>query len=266
MKYSIGDVARVLGLTPGALHFFEREGLISPGKESNGRRYYTTADVFRLMSYKKYRAMGVPMKEITQQFSDAGDPLEAIAARLAQQREEAARRELHFRALQEDIRWFEEAIARIPTHLNRYGMGICPDVLLLHDERLKLIPATKGGQEKTRAWLEHMPTTRLSMLLSASGDHAALCYALPRERAQALGMADQPDVVHIGAQPAVHTIRKLPDDVLDTPITVFDESLEYLRQQGLAACGPAFAHMLVVDCSSGSRQCYIEVWVPVGGS
>ena len=73
MKYGIGDVARTLGLTPAALHFFEREGVIGPKKGGAACRTYGAEDVIRLISYKKYRSMEMPLKEIAKQFSPQGE-------------------------------------------------------------------------------------------------------------------------------------------------------------------------------------------------
>ena len=56
MHYVIGDVARTLGLTPGALHYFEREGVISPKKGDNTRRTYSAEDVIRLYQKNKEAA------------------------------------------------------------------------------------------------------------------------------------------------------------------------------------------------------------------
>ncbi|CAB1262377.1 MerR family transcriptional regulator [Clostridium sp. MT-14] len=69
MKYYVSDVARILGLTPGALHFFESKDIINAKKEDNGYRYYDEEDVFRLLSYFKYHSMGIPLKDIGRHFS-----------------------------------------------------------------------------------------------------------------------------------------------------------------------------------------------------
>ena len=42
-RYKIGEIARLLGLTPQALRFYEQEGVIVPGKSENGTRYFTTS-------------------------------------------------------------------------------------------------------------------------------------------------------------------------------------------------------------------------------
>lgn len=64
MKCGITDIARILGITTSAIRYFEKEHLINVGKEKNGHRYYNEEDVFRLLSYTKYRSMEIPMKQI----------------------------------------------------------------------------------------------------------------------------------------------------------------------------------------------------------
>ena len=63
MQYRISDVARVLGITPNALHFFEKENIIQVEKDQSGYRNYSIADVFRLLSYEKYRPWGIRSKQ-----------------------------------------------------------------------------------------------------------------------------------------------------------------------------------------------------------
>lgn len=169
MKYTIGDVARTLGLTPGALHYFEREGIISPEKEKGGRRLYTNQDVFRLMSYKKYRAMGVPVRDIAHQFSRLGDSPSDVARMLSEKKQEAARQEAHYRMVKENIQWFKDAIARIPALLNQWDVCASPEALLLRTEPDGLVPPSRAAQMEVQAWLQMLPQTRLSVTLDMEG-------------------------------------------------------------------------------------------------
>jgi DNA-binding transcriptional MerR regulator len=69
MKYSVKDLSNILGIATSAIHFFEKENLIKVSKEKNGWRYYNVVDVFRLLSYTKYKNMEMPMKAIVKQFN-----------------------------------------------------------------------------------------------------------------------------------------------------------------------------------------------------
>lgn len=64
MIYSIKDLSEILGCTTSAIHYFEKENLIKVEKWKSGYRYYNVVDIFRLLSYTKYRSMGIPMKVI----------------------------------------------------------------------------------------------------------------------------------------------------------------------------------------------------------
>jgi transcriptional regulator with XRE-family HTH domain len=48
MLYPIGEVARIVGVSPGLLRLWEREGLIQPRRTSGGHRFYTGEDLQRL--------------------------------------------------------------------------------------------------------------------------------------------------------------------------------------------------------------------------
>lgn len=263
MKYNIGEVARVMGLTPGALHFFERQGIIHPEKEENGRRFFTVHDVFRLLSYKKYRAMDVPMKDIGRQFSQAGDPLPVIARRLAKRREEAERKERYYRALQGDIRWFEEAVRRIDRHIDRVDVCSSPAVYLLRYPEHGLIPPSREHQRQVQRWINMMPATRLSILAAPEGPEACLCYGLsPEDRKRPGAPEEMENVLWLPERPALHTIVQVRDAVYESPRLAFEGLLAFGRAHGFSLRESCFGHILVVDCSGGHRQTYVEVWAP----
>lgn len=259
MKYNIGDVARTLGLTPSALHYFEREGIISPSKEDSGHRVYYEEDVFRLMSYLKYRNMGVSVKEIAQQFSPDGDSLSVISQRLAQKREEAEKQEEHFRALQDNIKWFEEAIARIPLHLDQYDLCFSPEVTLVNTKGQGLIPQDPAICAMTQAWLQDMSRTRLSVAMDLDGQ-AFVTQAKQGDRTSEFPNSDH--VIHLQPMIAVHTILSVSNLVYETPSMAFSKALAYLDEYHFSPNAMAFGHVLVVDCSEGERRNYLELWIP----
>ena len=50
MKYKIGDVARILGVSTDILRYYERKGVVTPEKdESNDYRYYESWHINFLM-------------------------------------------------------------------------------------------------------------------------------------------------------------------------------------------------------------------------
>ena len=62
--YLIGDVAQMVGLSRDALRFYEKKGIIRADKKENGYRYYSEADIYRLMYILYHRKMNTSLEEI----------------------------------------------------------------------------------------------------------------------------------------------------------------------------------------------------------
>lgn len=61
----INEVERQVGVTKGNIRFYEKEGLLNPGRNSeNGYRDYSQADVEWLKKIKLLRKLDVPIEEI----------------------------------------------------------------------------------------------------------------------------------------------------------------------------------------------------------
>lgn len=61
----INEVERIVGVTKGNIRFYEKEGLLSPGRDSgNGYRDYSDADVETLKRIKLLRKLDLPLEEI----------------------------------------------------------------------------------------------------------------------------------------------------------------------------------------------------------
>lgn len=48
-RYLIGDVANLMGMSRDTLRHYEKRGLVTAKKAENGYRYYTEADISRLI-------------------------------------------------------------------------------------------------------------------------------------------------------------------------------------------------------------------------
>lgn len=66
MGYSVGQVARLAGVTVRTLHHYDEVGLLSPrGRTPAGYRQYDDADLERLQQILAYRELGFPLEDIT---------------------------------------------------------------------------------------------------------------------------------------------------------------------------------------------------------
>lgn len=269
MKYRISDVARVLGLTPGALHYFEREKIVTVKKEANGYRYYDIDDIFRLLSYEKYRSMGYPVKTVLQQFAYETDNRESIIERVRLRYEEALAQAEYYRQLASAIGEHLEGNLRIDSLLDRYELTQTADTLLLHDEECGWISKNKQAQYVAQQWVKAMPLTRLSVLLPVREDAerlpaGILCYSVAAEHARVLHLPLELQVTHLPASLCLHTVVHTDEAFLDDPACLFTALLQEVKRRGLTRNGMPWGTILLVEIRpDGGLRPYLELWAPV---
>jgi len=85
MAYTVGEVARLAGVTVRTLHHYDAIGLVRPaGRSEAGYRLYTDIDLVRLQQVLLYREIGLPLDEIRRVVNDPGfTRLEALVAQRA---------------------------------------------------------------------------------------------------------------------------------------------------------------------------------------
>jgi MerR family transcriptional regulator, thiopeptide resistance regulator len=76
MAYTVGQVAKLAGVTVRTLHHYDGIGLLTPsGRSGAGYRRYSEADLDRLQLIRYYRELGFPLEEIAVILDDpASDP------------------------------------------------------------------------------------------------------------------------------------------------------------------------------------------------
>lgn len=64
MNYSIGEFSNLTGISIYTLRYYEKENLIVPQREKNGRRYYSEQDITWIEFIKRLKDTKMPIKEI----------------------------------------------------------------------------------------------------------------------------------------------------------------------------------------------------------
>jgi MerR family transcriptional regulator, thiopeptide resistance regulator len=65
--FTVRQLARIAGITPRTLHYYDEIGLLKPSSVGdNGYRYYGEESVLRLQQILFYRELGMPLDEISQ--------------------------------------------------------------------------------------------------------------------------------------------------------------------------------------------------------
>ncbi|MFE3290654.1 MerR family transcriptional regulator [Rhodococcus sp. NPDC059234] len=89
-RLTVGEVARLVGVSVRTLHHYDEIGLVTPsGRTPSGYRSYSAPDVERLHRVLTYRELGFPLEEIATLLDD---PSADALAHLRRQRELLAQR------------------------------------------------------------------------------------------------------------------------------------------------------------------------------
>ena len=59
--YKIHEIAKLFGLHPDTLRYYEEKGLLHPERGENGYRMYTIQDICTLNIIRAQRELGVPV-------------------------------------------------------------------------------------------------------------------------------------------------------------------------------------------------------------
>lgn len=261
MNYPIGDVARTLGLTTAALHFYERDGISETIRGAGTHRTYDVPEIVRLLSYKKYRHMELSLKEIAAQFSNNGGSFSQIGEKLARQRDAAMQMSARYARLAGDVDWFAQRVHQAEGSLGRVDVAAFPPCYMLCVGEDGIISRNRAEQERIAAWLEEMPATHISVTCDSMG-RARFCYSLEEERARALGLAETPGAVHRASQTALHTFVALDKRFFHQPEMAFTLLRDFLQEHGFTQAGDGLGVSLCVSHENQERTTLCEVWLP----
>lgn len=105
MKYKIGDVARILGISTDLLRYYEKKGVVRPVKDkANDYRYYEAWDINFLMDCLWMKGFGFGIEEIGHMVTSC--PYDELMD--------------HFRHkegdLAEELKWKELVLRRLRRH------------------------------------------------------------------------------------------------------------------------------------------------------
>ncbi|MBE6823142.1 MAG: MerR family transcriptional regulator [Ruminococcaceae bacterium] len=269
MKYHIGDVARILGITSGALHFFEKEGIINTKKENNGYRYYDEEDVFRLLSYFKYRSMGVPLKDIGKQFSGKERDRNKVIERVRRSREICTQKIAYYEHLRQLIDDYLCIYDKIPDLLGNYEFAQSSELIFISFGEHGWIAPRREQQDQIHKWVKAMPATHLSVLCTGWENEsdelsAVLGYSIKPWKAEKYDLKyDNEKIVTLQSLPCYHTIVSADPDFVYAPGKVFSETMKNIRKRNLTLSAPPFGNILLVDVDGSITHPLVELWFPI---
>lgn len=266
MKYSVGEVAKLLGITPNALRFYDKQGMIKTQKEENGRRFYTQVDMTRLLSFKKYSSMGVPLKTIGKQFTAGGDRRQIVQERIMQCQQEAREKAAFYQNLADSISDHIDLMTRMEAHHGELRIETSPECLILFDQENQLMTLNQTIRKQMKAWISAMPATKLACVYLGDNlfsGQSTLAYSILSDMAQKAGLDRHgPHVIAVPAKPSLHVMLS-HYDAFTNPEAAFSTVFQYMQEKNLKLDGIPWAQVIVVESDlNDTYHVFLDVWVP----
>ena len=264
--YSVSDVATALGLTPSALHFFERENLLVVKKNSQGHRIYSMADVYRILSYNKYRSIGFSLKTLVKQFDfDSAIERKIIMQRLEKAREEAAQKAAYYRSLTSAIDQHILSAASIDRLLDTYEFVQSPAIKFCYNDDYGWIPKKRHAQLQIQKWIKAMPMVRLGIIAhSLNPLEASFGFLVTPEQDEQLNLPQAPRFDDLPPLSCLHTIVTTGPEFQENPSIVFEKPFQYAHSRGFTVVGKPWAHIILCEIDGVTPlRPFVELWIPI---
>jgi MerR family transcriptional regulator, thiopeptide resistance regulator len=127
MAFTVGDLARLTGVTVRALHHYDEIGLVRPSQRTAaGYRLYDDADVLRLHQVLLFRELGLPLDEIAAAIDEAGSQEELLRRHREVLVTRRARLDAMLSALDARLATFEKGMTMSPDEVKSLFDGFDP--------------------------------------------------------------------------------------------------------------------------------------------
>lgn len=267
MKYQIGRVASLLGVSAEGLRLYERIGILSPQRESaSGYRYYDRLDITSLLRARSYQKYGFSLQEVkdllnTDDMQFVCDSYERQEKRLE---EEILLRRLELRRMRQT----REMLEAFPASLRQIHREMRPALYRLEfmvDLELCLAQEDFPLLQK---WMAYAPLAFSSLRndWEAMKSGQDVCYSGIALRAE--------DAMALGAQEIVEQGVFMPScPCLATVVSVEGETVNcadylahlaaYVKENGIVVTGDPVSESLVSMNKQRNYTRYRKVWLPI---
>ncbi len=267
-KYKIGDVAKILGISPDLLRYYEKKGVVKPTKDaSNDYRYYDFWDINFLLDCLWFKRFGFSIDRIAEmvRITTAEEMTDLFLDKEEELRQQIFRSQL----LLERAAEHREDLEKIKRLEGKCEIAPSPEYVRYFNRYMDTYRTTPVLQRISHDWLELMPFVHRCFEISeGAGTHRddrdySWGFSLSMEYVRKLGVRTDPPVTYMPACPrTIHSVFKSTGKGNFSP-RLLDYMMEYARQNSLEISGPPRGVLLASVLQGEDLTGYFEVWIPI---
>lgn len=268
-KYTISEMASLLGVTTHMLRHYEKVGIIQPEVDPrNGYRYYCVVDTRRFNLSRTLLACGISLKQCAEILSNADQ--ESLSRLIA---EVTAAKQREIKRMQISINYLqtlEEVYGDLIHRVGQVWTEHFPPMWRLNCSQNEKAVISKEAARQREEWLECLPGVfwvsrirREIIRTFSDGDidyeYGLMCYA---SDAKDMGLKKTPEVEMVPGGDYLVTIHT---KTARGPFTWQNiaAATDYLRKENITSFGDAFSHIIASRIIDGEPVNYHKVFLKI---
>jgi len=266
MRYKIGDVAGILGISPDLIRYYEEKGVVSPIKDPNNNyRYYDTWDINYLIDCLWYKNFGFSIEQIATMASEY--TFDALLRRFEDKSEEVMASIRRQELLLQRMRVYCERLTNTKSYLGKCDLRRSAEFIRYINRHNFTYDNRPDLRELSRKWLKYMPFTRRyfeipeDALAEVRGDYE-WGFSLGMQYVKEFGVEIKPPVEFMPSRLCVHSAFRIVGKNQFSARHI-DYMVEYADENGFKVAGDAFGNLECSVVEGGQPTGYFEVWLPV---
>jgi DNA-binding transcriptional MerR regulator len=272
MKYKIGDVARILGVSTDILRYYEKKGVVHPVKDKNNDyRYYETWDINFLLDCLWYKNFGFGIDEISHIVSDS--TYDDIMDAMDEKEHEIVENLRHQKLLLRRIREQKKELTHAKSLLGKCDICRSPEIVRYLNRHNFIYDDDPAIAAVSQEWLKYMPFVHRCFEILKSdlpgnelgGENYSWGLSLDMQYVNEFGVRADPPAQHLPSRRCLHSVFTSTGKDEFSPKHL-QYLVDYASENGLTIVGNAHGNLL---CSvqegetSEDLSGYFEVWVPI---
>lgn len=265
-KYSIGTMAKLMGISSEAIRYYESRNIISPVRDpETGYRYYNTWDFHMLLRARHYQNYGFSLEEIAELFRS--HELAEIRGKMVDQEEMIQQEIIRQMNLLKRIRQSQQVLHDAKENVGKFRIEERPGIYCMNTQKNYTLFKKKEQLDLISEWTEKEPFVfSCAVFYQKNIEKGEIEFdfgmGLREEYAQFLNVKESELVQYYPPCLCVHTcIPSRSGKYLS--LESLKEGFRYLEQNGLSLAGDIVTQ---VACMTKPEEEYFNwhiVWFPI---
>ena len=259
MYLTVGEIAKVLGVSTEMIRFYVRQGILKPKKNGENNYWeYSSDDVMRLSDILFYRDLDIPLKDIKRIFD--GLEVEKIGFLIEERKKDAIKKIKQYNKILKKLQEWEEGFHEEYDLIGTYKIGNMPPELRkegYYNEEDHIARYLKSGIKINRQdWIY----VSLSFYCNLFDEEIKLKRYLSVNKTQETEEANQlRGVIEESAERCIYTQVYYSDDVKSMICPI----VEYAAKEGYELTGEIYGRENTNYFVGGKRLGMYRLYAPI---